>query len=152
MASGGGVQVSNKQVILKDYVTGFPKESDMELRTTTITLKLPQGSTGLLVKNLYSCDPCMWSRLSKQDRLSYIDSINFHYHFSLTYILYPIIGYRVARVLESGNPEFNPGDLVWGLTGWEEHSVLTATESLFKIHNTNVLLSYYIGLLGMPVC
>jgi hypothetical protein len=75
MASGGGVQVSNKQVILKDYVTGFPKESDMELRTTTITLKLPQGSTGLLVKNLYlSCDPYMRSRLSKQDRLSYVDS------------------------------------------------------------------------------
>ncbi|KAK9928980.1 hypothetical protein M0R45_026091 [Rubus argutus] len=142
MASGGGVQVSNKQVILKDYVTGFPKESDMELRTTTITLKLPQGSTGLLVKNLYlSCDPYMRSRLSKQDRLSYVDSFKPGS---------PMNGYGVARVLESGNPEFNPGDLVWGFTGWEEYSVLTATESLFKIHNTDVPLSYYTGLLGMP--
>jgi NADPH-dependent curcumin reductase CurA len=62
----------------------------------------------------------------------------------------PINGYGVARVLESGNPEFNPGDLVWGFTGWEEYSVITATEPLFKIHHTDVPLSYYTGLLGMP--
>ncbi|PRQ55509.1 putative oxidoreductase [Rosa chinensis] len=47
--------ISNKQVILKDYVTGFPKESDMELRTATTTLKLPQGSTGVLVKISSTC-------------------------------------------------------------------------------------------------
>uniref|UniRef100_A0A7N2MUE8 Oxidoreductase N-terminal domain-containing protein n=1 Tax=Quercus lobata TaxID=97700 RepID=A0A7N2MUE8_QUELO len=68
MASGGGVEeVSNKQVILKDYVSGFPKESDMYLNTSgTIKLKVPEGSNAILVKNLYlSCDPymrprCMW--------------------------------------------------------------------------------------------
>ena len=44
MASDGGdvEEVSNKQVILKDYVSGFPKESDMYLNTSgTIKLKVP---------------------------------------------------------------------------------------------------------------
>nr|POE78162.1 2-alkenal reductase (nadp(+)-dependent) [Quercus suber] len=66
MASGGGVEeVSNKQVILKDYVSGFPKESDMYLNTSgTIKLKVPEGSDAILVKNLYlSCDPYMRPRM-----------------------------------------------------------------------------------------
>jgi len=52
-------QVSNKQVILRDYVSGFPKESDMNVIDSTITLKLPQGFNDVvLLKNLYlSCDP-----------------------------------------------------------------------------------------------
>lgn len=61
-------EVSNKQVILKNYVSGFPKESDMELRTSSLKLKLPEGSSpgAILVKNLYlSCDPYMRSRMRK---------------------------------------------------------------------------------------
>ena len=70
MASGGGdneLEVSNKQVIFKDYVSGFPKESDMYLKTNgTIKLNVPEGSNGLLVKNLYlSCDPYMRNRMKK---------------------------------------------------------------------------------------
>lgn len=53
--------VKNKQVVLKSYPTGFPKESDLQITTdSTITLKVPQGSNGVLLKNLYlSCDPYM---------------------------------------------------------------------------------------------
>ena len=55
-----GEEVSNKQVIFKDYVTGFPKESDMYVTTSTIKLKVPEGSNAVLLKNLYlSCDPIM---------------------------------------------------------------------------------------------
>ena len=76
-ASTEGV-ISNKQVILKDYVTGFPKESDMQLTTATTKLKLPEGSKGVLVKNLYlSCDPYMRSRMTKREPgASYVDSFN----------------------------------------------------------------------------
>ncbi|RDX95799.1 2-alkenal reductase (NADP(+)-dependent), partial [Mucuna pruriens] len=55
-------QVRNKQVVLSDYVYvgGFPKESDMKIVEGTITLKLPEGSDDVLLKNLYlSCDPYM---------------------------------------------------------------------------------------------
>ncbi|KDO46217.1 hypothetical protein CISIN_1g024337mg [Citrus sinensis] len=61
----------------------------------------------------------------------------------------PISGYGVAKVLDSENPEFSKGDLVWGMTGWEEYSLITAPY-LFKIQHTDVPLSYYTGILGMP--
>ena len=60
----------------------------------------------------------------------------------------PISGYGVAKILDSRNPNFKEGELVWGITGWEEYSIINATESLFKLHDTDVSLSYYTGLLG----
>ncbi|XP_030937796.1 2-alkenal reductase (NADP(+)-dependent)-like [Quercus lobata] len=146
MASGGGVEeVSNKQVILKDYVSGFPKESDMCLNTSgTIKLKVPEGSNAVLVKNLYlSCDPYMRGRMKQPipGNETYIEPFKPGS---------PIVGYGVAKVLDSGHPDFKKGDLIWGMTGWEEYSLITETQTLFKIHHTDVPLSYYTGLLGMP--
>lgn len=70
-----GEEVSNKQVIFKDYIVGFPKESDMELITSKIILKAPEDSNGILLKNLYlSCDPYMRSRMTKHDRPNYVES------------------------------------------------------------------------------
>lgn len=68
-------EVSNKQVVLKNYVSGFPKESDMEIKKSSIKLKLPEGSSeAVLVKNLYlSCDPYMRNRMSKMEG-SYVES------------------------------------------------------------------------------
>ena len=59
MASDIGCEVSNKQVVLKNYVSGFPKESDFKVTTTTIKLKVPENSkNAVLLKTLYlSCDP-----------------------------------------------------------------------------------------------
>ncbi|KAM2620561.1 hypothetical protein TB2_025434 [Malus domestica] len=102
---------SNKHVILRDYVTSFPKESDMQLVTAAATkLKLPEGSTWVLVKNLYlSCDPYMRGRMTKcEPGSSYVPSF---VHGS------PITGYGVAEVLESGDPMFKEGDFIWGMTG-----------------------------------
>jgi len=51
---------TNKQVILKDYVSGFPTESNFDFTTTTVELRVPEGTNSVLVKNLYlSCDPYM---------------------------------------------------------------------------------------------
>ncbi|MFS7906937.1 putative oxidoreductase [Helianthus anomalus] len=132
-------QVHNKQIILKDYVNGFPKESDMPLITSsTIRLNLPENSNAILVKNLYlSCDPYMRGRMS-ESKGSYIDSFT------------PgstIQGLGVAKVLNSGHLNFKKGDLVWGMTGWEEYSIINAPETLFKIQDTDVSLSYYTGIL-----
>lgn len=55
----------------------------------------------------------------------------------------------MAKVLKSGDSNFQEGDLVWGMIGWEEYSIVNATQSaLFKIHDKNVPLSYYTGILG----
>lgn len=54
------VKMKNKQVVLRNYVNGVPKESDFELIETSIELKVPEGSDQILLKNLYlSCDPYM---------------------------------------------------------------------------------------------
>ncbi|XP_020967409.1 NADP-dependent alkenal double bond reductase P2 [Arachis ipaensis] len=62
----------------------------------------------------------------------------------------PLTGYGVAKVLESGHPDYKKGDLVWGFTKWEEYSLVPASLILFKIKHTDVPLSYYTGILGMP--
>ncbi|KAB2039409.1 hypothetical protein ES319_D02G007200v1 [Gossypium barbadense] len=53
--------VSNKKVIFKDYVSGFPKESDMVVIVDeNLKLKVTGDSKDILVKNLYlPCDPYM---------------------------------------------------------------------------------------------
>ncbi|XP_010251400.1 PREDICTED: 2-alkenal reductase (NADP(+)-dependent)-like [Nelumbo nucifera] len=137
-------EVRNKQVLLGDYVNGFPKETDMFLSTKTIQLKVPEGSRAVLVKNLYlSCDPYMRNRMTKPDGEP---SIGDSFKPGST-----ITGYGVAKVLDSGDPDFKTGDLVWGITGWEEYSLIdTKHESLFKIHHTDIPLSFYTGILGMP--
>ncbi|XP_047333668.1 2-alkenal reductase (NADP(+)-dependent)-like [Impatiens glandulifera] len=138
------MEVSNKQITLKNYVTGFPNESDFEVRITTIPLKVPETTqNAILVKNLYlSCDPYMRDRMSKLEG-SYLDSF---------IPGSPLTGYGVSKVLDSTHPDFNKGDFIWGFTvGWEEYTLITATQSLFKIqHTEEVPLSYYTGILGMP--
>lgn len=59
--------INNKQILLKDYVDGFPKESDMILRNSVVELKVPEGcNDAVLVKNLYlSCDPYMRKYMGK---------------------------------------------------------------------------------------
>nr|XP_010930288.1 2-alkenal reductase (NADP(+)-dependent) [Elaeis guineensis] len=135
--------MATKKVIFKDYITGLPKESDMEIVTAnTVQLKVPEGSTAVIVKNLYlSCDPYMRACMTKHDEPSYFAD----------YVPGSVItGYGVGKVLDSSHPDFKVGDFVWGMTRWEEYSLITATENLFKIKYTDVPLSYYTGLLGMP--
>ncbi|XP_048127890.1 2-alkenal reductase (NADP(+)-dependent)-like [Rhodamnia argentea] len=126
--------VRNQQVILRERVRGSPKEADMEVRDGSAKLKVEDGSSGAMwVKNLYlSCEP-------KTRHL--MDTIR---------PSSPITGFGVARVVDSANPKFEKGDLVWGITGWEEYSLISPSETFFKIEHTDVPLSYYNGLLGMP--
>ncbi|CAI8586997.1 unnamed protein product [Vicia faba] len=115
----------------------------MHLKNSTITLQLPldAASESVSVKNLVlSCDPYM--RGSKRtDRNSLFSSLSPDS---------PVVGYGVCKVLDSKHPNFKKGDLVWGFTKWEEYSIITKTDSFIKIEHTDVPLSYYTGLLGMP--
>ena len=57
----------------------------------------------------------------------------------------------MAKVVESGHPEYKKGDLIWGFTKWEEYSLVSPTQTLVKIQHTDVPLSYYTGILGMCI-
>ncbi|KAF6140876.1 hypothetical protein GIB67_042289 [Kingdonia uniflora] len=135
-------EIVNRKIVLRDYVVGFPKESDLVLISNEkIKLVVPEGSeNGVLVKNLYlSCDSFMRDRMSKD--CSYISPFTPGE---------PLTGYGVAKVVDSRDPEFKAGDLVWGMTGWEDYSLITRKDPLIKIEHTDVPLSYYTRILGMP--
>uniref|UniRef100_A0ACD5XQT5 Uncharacterized protein n=1 Tax=Avena sativa TaxID=4498 RepID=A0ACD5XQT5_AVESA len=135
-------EVSNKRVTLKRYVTGFPTQDDMEVVTATARLAVPPGSAAAVVKNLYvSCDPYMRGRMSRHEEASYVPD------FVPGEVL---TTFGVSKVVESGHPGYKPGDLVWGMTGCEEYTLITNPESLFKISHPEFPLSYYTGVLGMP--
>ncbi|KAJ4700786.1 2-alkenal reductase (NADP(+)-dependent)-like [Melia azedarach] len=134
--------VANKQVILHGYVKGFPKETDFGLKSSAISFSIPNGA--VLLKNLYlSCDPYMRHRMS--DHISHTGTII--HSFTPGSVL---VGYGIGKVLKSANPEFEEGEFVWGLTGWEEYTVIHNPEIFRKIKYTDVPLSYYMGVLGIP--
>jgi NADPH-dependent curcumin reductase CurA len=61
----------------------------------------------------------------------------------------PIKGFGVSEVVDSRNPKFSKGDLVWGETLWQEYTYLPEQRFLVKIEHKDVPLSYYTGLFGM---
>ncbi|KAG6741195.1 hypothetical protein POTOM_054427 [Populus tomentosa] len=72
---GAGNVVRNKKLMLKDYIKGSPKESDLHLTTESIELKVPQGSNAVLVKVLYlSIDPYQYIRSTKIEKPGYFSS------------------------------------------------------------------------------
>ncbi|KAL6146978.1 hypothetical protein ACLB2K_057653 [Fragaria x ananassa] len=136
------MEAENKQVIFKGFIEGTPKETDLQVMPgISIKLKAPKGSGAFLVKNLYlSCDPYMRGRM-RDFRDSYIPPF---------VPGQPIEGFGVSEVVDSDNPNFKPGDLVSGITGWEEYSLIHRTEQLRKIKQDDIPLSFHLGLLGMP--
>ncbi|KAK3220626.1 hypothetical protein Dsin_014596 [Dipteronia sinensis] len=136
----------NKQVILKKYINAPPpppppKESDLCLKTGSISLKVEQGTSAVIIKNLYlSCN--LYSMIRMKEH-------NDHEGYSSDLPGSVLKGFGVGKVVESGHAELKKGDLVWGLTGWEEYSLITNPESLIKILHTDLPLSYYTGILGI---
>ncbi|PON41666.1 Alcohol dehydrogenase superfamily, zinc-type [Parasponia andersonii] len=78
----------------------------MVLTSSTIKLKFPEGSKGVLVKNLYlSCDPYMRVRMQKHDGIFYIDSFKPGFVFEY-YHQYP-------KFLEFVLPYIREGKIVY---------------------------------------
>jgi hypothetical protein len=63
-----------------------------------------------------------------------------------------MIGGTVGEVVESRHPKFSVGDQVVGMGGWQEYSVVDASQpgALRKVDTTHVPLSHYLGAVGMP--
>ncbi|XP_077225313.1 2-alkenal reductase (NADP(+)-dependent)-like [Tasmannia lanceolata] len=134
-----GETTANKQIIFQGYISGELRESNMAVKESSIQLKVPEGSEAVLVKNLYlSCDPYL--RGMMEETTAKIP------RFKPGSV---IKGYGVSKVVDSGHPDFQAGDLVTGITGWEEYSLRWKAEELRKIESKGIPLSYYTGVLGM---
>lgn len=97
----------------------------------------PDAGEVLVEVTHLSLDPYMRGRMD--DVKSYAPSVA---------IGETMTGQGVGRVLISNAPDFAPGDLVTGITGWTSHACLTATD-LRKLDDT-LPPSTALGVLGMP--
>lgn len=127
-----------RQWTLRRYVEGErrPEVDDFALGEAQV----PAPSSGeLLVRTIYlSMDPYMRGRISPAK--NYTDGVR------------PgqvMTGRAVAEVLASEADGFDPGDIVIGETGWQEHCVVKAS-AMRKVDPALAPISTAVGLLGMP--
>jgi NADPH-dependent curcumin reductase CurA len=96
----------------------------------------------VLVKHHYlSLDPYMRGRMN--------DSKSYAEPQPLGTVM---IGGTVGEVMASKHPKYAVGDSVVGMGGWQQYSVVDATQrgALTKVDTTHIPLSAYLGSVGMP--
>ncbi|CAI9100150.1 OLC1v1037090C1 [Oldenlandia corymbosa var. corymbosa] len=139
------MEATNRYIAIKHLVDEAAQESDFELKTETFTLSIEPRKKEVIVKNLYlSVDPYQINRMkiksSSQKASDFAGAI---------IPGEPIEAFGVGRVVDSGNPEFEKGDLVAGLLNWGEYSRIKEGGLLNKVDSTLGLpLSYHVGVLA----
>jgi hypothetical protein len=130
---------TNRQILLDNRPEGEASESNFKL-VSSETPPLQDGQ--VLVRHHYlSLDPYMRGRMN--------DAKSYAQPQPLGQVM---IGGTVGEVVESRHPKFAVGDLVVGMGGWQEYSVVDAGQigALRKVTATPVPLSHYLGAVGMP--
>lgn len=130
---------ANKQILLDNRPVGEASTSNFRL-TSTETPELRDGQ--VLVKHHFlSLDPYMRGRMN--------DSKSYAVPQALGQVMG---GGTVGEVVDSKSPKFRAGDMVVGMGGWQQYSVVDAEQlgALRKVDTTKVPLSYYLGAVGMP--
>ena len=130
---------TNKQIHLDNRPDGEAVAGNFKLVTAeTPALKDNQ----VLVRHHYmSLDPYMRGRM--HDSKSYAQPQPLGQTMQ---------GGTVGEVVESKHPKYAVGDKVVGFGGWQEYSVVDASQpgALKKVDTTHVPLSHYLGAVGMP--
>mgnify|MGYP002629070545 CR=1 FL=1 len=125
------------QIHLINRPAGLPTHSDFKL----IEVKLAAPAAGeVLVKNLFmSVDPYMRGRMRAVGVYAAPYALN-----------EPMYGGAIGKVVESGDANFKPGDIVLNQGAWQDRLIAKA-DSLTKIEPFDkARLSLYLGTLGMP--
>ncbi|CAN7423994.1 NADP-dependent oxidoreductase [Variovorax paradoxus] len=130
---------TNKQIHLDNRPEGEAVAGNFKLVTAeTPALKDNQ----VLVRHHYmSLDPYMRGRMN--------DSKSYAQPQPLGQVMQ---GGTAGEVVESKHPKYAVGDKVVGFGGWQEYSVVDASQpgALKKVDTTQVPLSHYLGAVGMP--
>ena len=107
--------ITNKKWILKNRPEGLVKDSDFELITEELG-EIQEGE--ILIKNEYlSFDPTQ--RMWLTDLPGYLPPVQ---------IDEVVRAGGMGRVLESKNPNYKEGDLIFGMVGWQTHLITDAKE------------------------
>ncbi len=128
--------MENKRIVLASRPAGWVTEDNFRIES----VPLPEPKDGeVLVKNLWlSLDPYMRGRMN--------DAKSYAAKQELGEVM---IGGTVGEVIESKNPKFKAGDLVLGMSGWQQYG-LSSGAGLTKIDASRVPMSAFLGVLGMP--
>ncbi len=130
---------SNQQILLDNRPQGEASAGNFRL-VTVDTPPLQEGQV-LVRHHFLSLDPYMRGRMN--DGKSYAQP----------QALGQVMGGGTAgEVVESRSERFQVGDQVVGMGGWQQYSVVDATQNgmLRKVDTTHVPLSHYLGAVGMP--
>ncbi len=130
---------TNQQVVLDNRPKGEATASNFKL-TSSETPALKDGQ--VLVKHHFlSLDPYMRGRMNESKNYAQPQPLG-----------EPMIGGTVGEVVESKNPKYAVGDKVVGMGGWQQYSVVDASQlgSMRKVDDKQVPLSHYLGAVGMP--
>ncbi|WP_234263691.1 NADP-dependent oxidoreductase [Hydrogenophaga sp. NFH-34] len=130
---------TNRQILLDNRPQGEATTANFKLVSVDTPALQPQQ---VLVRHHYlSLDPYMRGRMN--------DSKSYAASQPLGEVM---IGGTVGEVVESQHPRYQPGDKVVGMGGWQEYSVVDASQpgALRKVDTAQVPLSYYLGAVGMP--
>lgn len=127
---------TNRQILLAERPKGWPDENTFQMKESP----RPSPQEGeVLVRTVYlSVDPYMRGRMN--DAKSYVAP------FELNQVL---TGGVVGQVEESKHPDFQAGDLVTGMMGWQDYSVLKG-EELRQVDTRLAPPTTALGVLGMP--
>ena len=136
--------VQNKGLIFKSIPSGWPVPGqDLAVETREFDLSTPAPPNGLVTKNYYlSFDPYQRGRMRAPETKSY----------SAPFTLgQPITNAGIGKVLKSNDDKFKEGDLVIGMLGTEEYSVVESPSQFRTLENPYHLDPIkYLGALGMP--
>jgi NADPH-dependent curcumin reductase len=129
----------NHQILLDNRPVGEATVANFRLVATETP---PLAAGQVLVRHHYlSLDPYMRGRMNAGKSYATPQPLG-----------EVMIGGTVGEVVASEHPRYQSGDKVVGMGGWQEYSVVDASQpgALRKVDTTHVPLSHYLGAVGMP--
>ncbi|KAF9297950.1 hypothetical protein BGZ74_009594 [Mortierella antarctica] len=136
---------SNKSVVYLKHPTEFPVVGEHLAVQTNPDFRPVLKEGEVLTRNLvFSLDPYMRGKMRDAGKQSYSASYE---------IGKPLDARGVAEVIESKNAKYPVGSIIHAFVGWEEYTVLPdlpTTRIIPGARETNLPLSSYVGVLGMP--
>lgn len=132
-----------QQVVLASYARGNPRPSDFRLEEVPIPAA---GDREILLRTLWLAVDPLFRFAIDEVRLSGAT------HLQPGEVM---VGATVSEVVASNHPDYAPGDLVEGRTGWREYAVVAPDRSDYrgpprKLDPALAPVSTALGVLGMP--
>ncbi len=128
--------MKNRMITLQQRPDGIP--GPQHFGTAELDLPLCPTEGQIAVRNLYlSIDPAMRGWVSLED--NYLPPVK---------IGDVMRSVAVAEVIESKHPDFNTGDFVYGLFGWQQYCVTEVTPLMRKLDPAIAPISTALGVLG----